>query len=65
MPEKQRLFMSPREAAIYASVSTDTIRRRIADGSLPASRVGKGRLIRIARADLDAMLRPIPSAKVG
>ena len=65
MPERQQLFMSPREAAIYASVSTITIRRRISDGSLPASRVGKGRLIRIKRSDLDAMLRTIPSAKVG
>ncbi len=58
-------YLSRREAAAYAGVSTDTIDRRIADGSLPAARVGKGRLIRIARADVDAMLRPIPSAKVG
>ena len=65
MSDRQSLFMSPREAALYVNCSTDTIRRRLADGSLPASRVGKGRLIRIARVDLDGMLRPIPSAKVG
>ena len=49
------------EAAERIGVSENTLRRRIADGSLPAVRVGP-RLIRIDRRDTDALLRPIPSA---
>ena len=46
--------------AAYAQVSTKTIRRRILDGSLPAHRVGP-RLLRIDRADLDRLFRPVPA----
>ncbi|MEL4358382.1 MULTISPECIES: excisionase family DNA-binding protein [unclassified Luteococcus] len=56
------VFMSPQEAAVYAGCSVDTIRRRISDGSLPASRLGK-RLIRLDKNDLDKLFRPIPSAR--
>lgn len=49
------------EAAAIEGVSRDTIRRRIADGSLPAHRVGP-RLIRIYTADLERLRRPIPAA---
>ncbi len=45
-------------AAEILGVSIDTIRRRIADGTLPAERIGP-RLIRIRVADLDALGRPI------
>lgn len=58
---RQPLYLSPQEAAIRYGVSVDTIRRRISDGTVPATRLG--RLIRISIADLDAAFRPIPSAK--
>lgn len=53
------------EAAEYIGVTDRTIRNYIARGELPAHRVRGSRLIRINQADLDALLRPIPSAKVG
>ncbi len=49
------------EAARRHHVSTKTIRRRIADGHLPAYRFGP-HLIRLNPAEVDALLRPIPSA---
>lgn len=67
MPKSQRqpLYLSIQEAAIRAGVSVLTIRRRIADGTIPAHRLGK-RLIRISADDLDAAFRPIPTTnKVG
>lgn len=53
-------YASLEAAAEYYDVSPRTMRRAIADGRLPAVRVG--RQIRIAWADLDALARPIPSA---
>lgn len=47
-------------AAQYTNQSERTIRRRIADGSLPAYRVGP-RAIRIKRDDLDQLLQPVPT----
>lgn len=47
-------------AASYYDVSTRTVRRAIADGKLPAVRIG--RQVRIAWSDLDAWARPIPAA---
>jgi len=44
-------------AAAYLDVSTQSIRRRIADGTLTAFRVGRS--IRISMADLDAVKQPI------
>ena len=44
--------------------SRDTIRRRIADGSLRAVRLGP-RLIRLDPADVDALMRPIPTTAGG
>lgn len=46
------------DAARYLSVSPDTIRRRIADGSLPV--VWLGRAQRVRRSDLDALLTSEP-----
>ena len=62
MPKTQRqaLYLSPKEAADHAGVSTDTIRRRIADGTIPAHRLG--RLIKIKVSDLDKAFRRIPTA---
>ena len=47
------------EAADYLGVSPKTIRRRIADGSLTAYRMGP-RLIRLKIADLDRLMAPLP-----
>ena len=48
-------------AADYASVSTKTIRRYIAAGRVTGYRTGP-RLIRVDLNEVDAMLRPIPTA---
>ena len=48
-----------RVAAQYLDVCPDTIRKRIAEGDLPAHRVG--RLIRIYVDDLESLRRPIPT----
>lgn len=52
------------DAAAAVGVNPKTIRRRIADGSLTAYRMGP-RLIRVDQAELDSLLRPIPSARGG
>jgi excisionase family DNA binding protein len=50
-------------AAQRLGISTKSIRRRIADGTLPAYRVGP-RLIRLNLLDVDRlMVRPIPAAR--
>ena len=59
-----RDWKSPQDAAAYAGVCVKTIRRRILDGSLPAHRMGP-RLLRIDRADLDWLFRPVPAAGNG
>jgi excisionase family DNA binding protein len=47
-------FLTIREAAANFHVSTRTVRRWIEDGEIPAYRVG--RIVRIARSDLEAFL---------
>lgn len=62
LPNKRvRRLESIHHAAEYAGVSTKTIRRRIADGSLTGYRMGP-RLIRVDLNELDGLLRPIPTA---
>ena len=61
---RAREWESVASAADYARVSAKTIRRRIADGSLPAHRLGP-QLLRIDRADLDRLFRPVPAASNG
>jgi excisionase family DNA binding protein len=58
-------FLSLADSAEYLGVCERTVRRRIADGSLPAHRVRNSRLIRIDMRDLDALLTPIPTAGGG
>lgn len=53
--------MSPAEAADYLGISPRTLRNYIAEGKLPAYRLGGKRTMRLDRADLDALLRPIPT----
>jgi excisionase family DNA binding protein len=52
---------SIKQGAAYHGVDEKFIRRRIADGSLKAYRVGK-RLIRLDRDSLVALARPIGGA---
>lgn len=54
-------YITIKQSATYYGCSQDTIRNRIADGSLPAYRFG-GRLIRVKKADLEKLFQLIPSA---
>ena len=51
-------------AAEYVGVSSKTIRRWISAGALTGYRMGP-RLIRVDLVEVDAMLRPIPTAGGG
>jgi excisionase family DNA binding protein len=55
-------YVTLAEAAELMSVSVKTLRRRIADGTIPAYRCGR-RVIRIRVADLQRAFCPIPSAR--
>lgn len=62
MPNKAiRRLESIENAADYIGVSTKTVRRYIAAGRVTGYRTGP-RLIRVDLNELDAMLRPIPTA---
>ncbi len=56
------VYLSLGEAAEVMSLSVKTIRRRIADGTIPAYQCGR-RPIRIRLDDLESALRRIPSAR--
>jgi excisionase family DNA binding protein len=58
-----RKYASIAEIAEAYDISTKTVRRRIADGSLPARRLG--RLIRIDVEAAENLLRPVPTARPG
>lgn len=47
-------------AAEHVQVATKTLRRRIADGQLTGYRFGS-RLLRVDLAEVEALLRPIPT----
>ncbi|MGW5075176.1 helix-turn-helix domain-containing protein [Rhodococcus sp. NPDC004095] len=53
-----RDHMTVAEVANELGVSTKTVRRRISDGSLAATRVGP-RILRIRRCDVAAMCEPV------
>jgi len=59
-----RKDMTLAEAASWYRISQRTLRRRIADGSLPAYRVGP-RLLRVSGEDVAALGRRVPSAADG
>ncbi len=64
MPNIQR-YGGVKDAAQILDCSEKTVRRRIADGSIPAYRMpGRSKAIRIRLDDLEASLRPIPSGQV-
>ena len=54
-------YASLATGAEYAHCSIKTLRRRTSDGSLTGFRMGP-RLIRVDLNELDALLRPIPTA---
>lgn len=56
-----RRWLSQSQAADYLGVTDRTIRNYIARGALAGHRVCGSRLVRVDRADLDALLRPIPT----
>ena len=56
------VYLSLEQAAEVMSLSVKTIRRRIADGTIPAYQCGR-RPIRIRLDELEAALRRIPSAR--
>jgi len=58
-PERKLITLAA--AAEHAAVSVKTIRRRVAAGDLTGYRMGT-RLIRVDLHELDAIMRPIPSA---
>lgn len=60
-PRKARRLASVAAASEYAACSPKTIRRYIATGRLTGYRMGP-RLIRVDLDELDALLRPIPTA---
>lgn len=60
-PDDRPRWLSITGAAHWVSLSAKTIRRKIAAGELRAYRCGK--TIRIKTDDLEAMMRPVPSAK--
>lgn len=46
-------------AAEYLSVDTQTVRRLVKRGELPAYRLGGSRTMRVRLSDVDAILRPV------
>lgn len=56
------VYLSLDQAASVVSLSVKTIRRRIADGTIPAYQCGK-KPIRIRLDELEAAMRPVNSAK--
>ena len=60
-PVERARYADLAEAAAYAKVHPRTIRRWVSAGLLPAFRAGP-RLLRIDLNQVDAMLRPIPTA---
>lgn len=58
---ERRIYVSLAQAADHVGVSERTIRRWIADGRLAGYRVGP-RLVRVDRAELEALFWAIPTA---
>ncbi len=54
------MFFTVREAAAALRVSQSLLRNMIRRGRLPARRLRGGRLLRIARADLEGLLESLP-----
>lgn len=61
-PPARRQFESLSDASERTGMSTYTLRRRIAEGRLPAYRSGP-RIIRVDPDDVDRLLTRIPTAR--
>jgi excisionase family DNA binding protein len=61
IPTADRTWLSLAEAREHTGLSIKTLRKRIAEGSLPAYRVGP-RVLRVRRVDVDSLFRRVPSA---
>jgi len=59
MDGDERDLLTVREAAAAIHVSTFTIYRKVSSGELPARRVGQRGRLRIERAALEQLLRPV------
>ena len=62
---KREPLMTLAQVAEYLNVSTKSVRRVVAEGKLPAYRVTSGQRgspLRFKPADVDALLRRIPTA---
>lgn len=57
-------YLSPADCAAYLGVSEKTVYKMIQRGELPASRLAGRRLLRIDLADVDALMRPVPAARI-
>ena len=57
-PHNLRGWLSPDEAAAELGLGLSTIRLMIRTGRLPARRLRGSRLLRVSRADLEAVLEP-------
>jgi excisionase family DNA binding protein len=60
--DKSDALLSPQEAAEILRVTPRTVQRYIAEGDLPAVRLPGGRLWRIRRGDVEALLDTEASA---
>lgn len=60
--EDPNALLSPQEAAEMLRVTDRTVQRYIKDGDLPAVRLPGGRLWRIRRGDVEALLTTEASA---
>lgn len=63
-PPTRRRLITLAAAAEHLGTCRRTIRRRIAAGDLIGYRLGP-RMIRVDLAEVDALLAPIPSARIG
>lgn len=57
--ERPSQLMTMADAAEFLAVSVDTVRRRVADGSIRGYRVG--RAIRVSADDVWTLAKPIPA----
>ena len=51
-------WLTAAQAAAFVACDPRTLRRMIADGRLPAARIGRRGVIRVDPRDLDALKRP-------
>jgi excisionase family DNA binding protein len=59
--DSTRRWLSQAEAATYLGVTDRTVRNYITRGAIRGHRIRGSRLVRIDRAELDKLMRPIPA----